>query len=434
MGSVLQESIIGVLQERQKKILERLPIFAKTTAGLALLGFAGFYFIRLFNQLSSLESSGQGRPVIDWRAINLSQIIAWTLSLVSGYVTWLFVFWSIAFIPYISYQAHLASRESDSPIATRPLRWLQLYAATFLPIALFAICWNSLAADTVPAPNLTINNPTDAAFLIFGAALIFFLIFLINRFIPVRLAAFRLSFFSVLLYVSLFLTYGRGVTIASHATVFGILLYLIFRADELSEIARRISLHDIDTRLADRFEQLIARYDDTQRLQDETHLTRKEHEAQATKQKLAIEIKQAESDLAVNAQLSDMRVKKLDLTHRMNQTQLSVIEKKIGAFGEVFGILSGEMEKRLSEEIPEQLEQLRQNVEALSPEQIQNKLNNIMRQISAGLQGIPESLKELRAQLQQTATEIETETKLIARSGSDKDDQNVGGRSGSDNK
>jgi hypothetical protein len=196
--------------------------------------------------------------------------------------------------------------------------------------------------------------------------------------------------------------------------VFGILLYLMFWAGDFSELARRISLHDIDSRLAERFEQIVARYEDVQNLKDETHLSRKEHEAQATKQKLQIEVQQSESDLALGAQLADMRAKKLSLTKKMNEVQLEVLEKKIDTYGAVFGILSGEMRSRLGDDIPLQIAELKTNVKNLSPEEIQVRMNQIMHRLNDSLQGIPESLAGLRTQLLETTTEIERQTRLIA--------------------
>jgi signal transduction histidine kinase len=288
-------------------------------------------------------------------------------------------------------------------------------------MAVFAIAWNSFAGNNERAYTLRIESRVDLLVLLLGTGLVVGSITAINRLIPVRLAAIRLSFFSTLLYLSLFLAYGQGVTMASHAMVFGILLYLMFGAAELSELARRISLHDIDTKLADRFEQIISRHDHVQNLKDETQLNRKEHEAQATKQKLQIEIAQAEGDLALGSQLSDMRVKKLDLTKKMNEVQLKVLEKKIDTYGQIFGILSGEMHLRLSDEIPGQIEELRNNVKNLTPEEIQTRMNRIMQQINNSLQGIPESLAELRTQLLATTTEIERQTRLIAAESEDRD-------------
>jgi signal transduction histidine kinase len=403
------QSIIEILQKRQRYILARLPVFAKVTFLASGIVLAVYSLARLID-----GSTGGSTTEINFKNINLAMVIAGVLSLISNFAIGVFVVWSLFFIPYIGYHAHRASRDTPKPVATRDLRWIQLYAATFLPMAVFAIAWTSIATTTDGRYTLRIETPIDLLVLVLGIGVVVGAIFAINRLIPVKLAAIRLSFFSSLLYLSLFLAYGRGVTMASHSMVFGILLYLMFWAGDFSELARRISLHDIDSRLAERFEQIVARYEDVQNLKDETHLSRKEHEAQATKQKLQIEVQQSESDLALGAQLADMRAKKLSLTKKMNEVQLEVLEKKIDTYGAVFGILSGEMRSRLGDDIPLQIAELKTNVKNLSPEEIQVRMNQIMHRLNDSLQGIPESLAGLRTQLLETTTEIERQTRLIA--------------------
>ena len=281
-------------------------------------------------------------------------------------------------------------------------------------MAIFAIAWNSFASDANGQVSYVLRlAPKDFLLLAAYTGVVVALITVINWKIPVRFAVVRLSFFSILLYASLFLTYGRGFTMASQAMVFGILIYLTFGAGQLSELARRISLHDVDPKLAESFEEIITHHDALQNLKDETQLKRTEHEVIASKRKLEIEIKQSESDLSLSQQFADMRTKKVELTKQMNEVQLSVLETKIGFLSDVFGVLSKEMHLRLSSAIPKQIEDLKKNVGTLTPEEIRLQMGVIIEQINSSLQGIPESLAELRTQLLETSTEIEQATRLL---------------------
>ncbi len=403
------DSLLEVLQERQESILSRLPNFAKVTIPIATLGFALTFVIKLFAdtsfraQVSNMLLS-QPTP---------GSIIALVLSIVANLIIWVFVVWSLSFVPFIAFYAYKASRKGVASVVTKPFRWVQLCASTFLPMAIFATAWISFANEGKSNVVVQITSVGDVIFVVFGTAFVVAILIAKNKWIPVRLAAVRLSLFSSLLYLSLFLAYGRGVGLASHSMVFGILIYIMFGSSQLAELARRITILDIDHEIAKRFDDLLNRHQELRSKQDNTYLMQKEHEAQSSQHQLDLTISRAGSDMDLEQQLAGIRKKKLSLNQKMNEVQLQIFEKKIQTLTDGFDILSSEFSERMGREIPQKLRDLKENVKTYSPQEIHTRLSLIMTEMNTSLEGIPESLEELRAKLLQTASELERQTRLL---------------------
>lgn len=402
--------LLSSLHGRQADIAGTLPRFVRTTVPMALLLFAVSFAVRLYTD-TALRTNLSALSI---ESLTIGSVIAVVLGLFSSVVVWVFVIWSLTFVPYIAYTAHKSSRKADGVLITRPLRWLQLYAATFLPMAVFATAWNSLARHESQSVAIPVQTAADFALLAVGTALVVGLLSGINKWIPPRLAALRLSFLSFLLYMSLFLTYGRGVSVASHAMVFGILIYLMFGASQVADLARRISLHDVDPKIVERVEEITLRLQDVQGKKDATVLTREEHEAEASRQRLDMEIAEATSDLTLTKQLADIKAQKVRLNQEITTVQLKVFETHIDALGKVFSVMSEEFQNRMKTELPAKLQELSDNVKGYSHQELKDRMAGIMKEINGNLQGIPESLQELRAQLVATTNELEKQTRLLS--------------------
>jgi hypothetical protein len=410
MAGAKDGTVLDVLEERQGVILSRLPAFARITLPVAIIGFIATLMIHLITAQRMRE-----RMIgFSWSEITLGSLIAGFLSLFSDLVIWIFVVWSLTFVPFIAYHAHKASRESQARGMTQPMRWVQLYASTFLPMAIFALAWNSVGASSHPPEPLKLRSLFDFLLLVASTALVFGLLAAINKWIPVRLAAVRLSLFSCLLYLSLFLSYGWGVGLASAAMVLGIVIYLMFYSADIAELGRRISIHDVDPKIAEQFERIAIGHQTLRTRQGENLLKQKEQEVQATEQQIDIGIEKSVNEMALDGQLKDIRKKKLSLNKKMNETQLMVLERKIDALGDVFTVISAEVTERMTQDVPEQIRELRENVKSYTREELQEKMNSIVSLLNRSLEGIPEGLAELRTQLLITTSEIEKQTRLIA--------------------
>jgi hypothetical protein len=410
MATRKDDTVLDILQDRQKVILSTLPAFARVTLPVAIGGFV----LTLLVRLATDQAMRDRITSVRWADITLGALIATFLGLFSDLIVWVFVVWSLAFVPFVAYHAHKASRQTEAKVMTRPMRWVQLYASTFLPMAIFALAWNSVGSNARPPEPLTLGSFTDFALLVLSTGLVVAILTAINKWIPVRLAAVRLSLFSCLLYLSLFLAYGWGVGLASAAMVFGILIYIMFNASDIAELGRRISIHDVDPVIADQFDKIATGHDTLRTREGENLLKQKEQDVRLAEQQFEIGIEKSDNEMALSVQLKDIRKKKLSLNQKMNETQLMVLEKKIDALGEVFTVLSSEVSERMGQEMPEQVRELRENVKSYTPEELQQKMNTIVSVVNRSLQGIPESLAELRTQLLLTTSEIEKQTRLMA--------------------
>lgn len=412
------EQITEILMDRQKAIVGKLPSFFKVTSSLALVAFLASGAIALRNDP---VWTGDFQPLFAQVSarLTIAGIMAGALSIFSSIVLWLFVFWSVSFVPFIVIQAHKASKQTPNTVQTKPIRWVQLFAATFFPVAVFAIAWESIGPKQNTGFSLKITNPVEALWLVCGTVIVIIAIWLANKFIPPRLAAVRLSFFSLLLYLSLFLTYGFEISIASHSMVFGILLYLMFRSNEFADLARRLSLHDMEPSLADHIDSILLRYQQVDNLRSEIDLKKREHEVQGQTHKLAIQIEKDQSEQNLAGQLSEIHKRGLELSEQLNRTQLQFIDDKIQTLSAVFGIVNQEAQDRVKEEIPLKLAELREQVKTLSPDELRDKMAELSQTIAASLGGIPESLGPIREQLLDATRQLKEQTKMIADQRSD---------------
>jgi hypothetical protein len=409
------DSTVTALNARQSAMTERLPFFAVLTS---LVAFAGFILSVYIQARGDTDLIAELR-VFTPRGFSIGAAIALMLGLFSRFIIWLFVVWSVTFVPYLSLRAHRAARATAKTLPAKPLRWLQLYAATFLPVALFATAWNSLPPGDHPPLSLKVASFSEMILLILGSAAVVGSATLINRLIPLKLSAVRLSLFSLMLYTALFLAYGLGVGLVSHMAVFGILIYIMFGSAHLAELARRISMHDLDPQLAERFHSFIQRYDELRGAHEGTELRRREqlrrreHGLTLEQQRLELEFARSERDVTLGQHLSQIKQKEVELSTSINQAQLSYLERKIETLKKMFEILSKEHHNKMSEEIPLLLEEMSAKVREYSADQIAEKLNEVISKVNTTLRGIPDTLSELRTQLRETADELHRETRML---------------------
>lgn len=412
----IQESILGLLQERQQNILSHLPAFAKITILLSVLGFAGTIFV---GTITSAISGGPALSQFFPFPSDLGSTIALLLTLFSNVVMWVFVVWSLSFVPFIAYQAHNSSQTLKTNVVVKPFRWVQLYASTFLPMMIFAVAWHSILPsgnDSDPLIRHTTNiviqitSPAEAAVVILGTIIVVIMLWVINNFIPSNFSALRLSLISSMLYASLFLAYGRGYGAASHAVVFGILTYLTLGANQIEEVGRRIAVYDIEPNTAQKLEEIVRRDQERRSIQDEALIKQEEHEAQKAMHRIERTIAQAKSEEALNEQLSKIHKEKIELNRQMVETQLNLLRQRIQIMHGAFRVVSEEFTHKARAEMDEKIKWLEANAKYFSPEELIEQMRKLRQEMDASIQGIPESLQELYQELQKTASQLEVQT------------------------
>ncbi len=415
-SQVIQESLLRLLQERQQNILSHLPAFAQITILLSVLGFAGTVFV------GTVTNAFSGRPALSYFfpfPSDLGSTIALLLTLFSNIVMWVFVVWSLSFVPFIAYQAHNSSQTLKTNVVVKPFRWVQLYASTFLPMMIFAVAWHSIlppgndnntAIRHTTSIVIQITSQEEAVVVIVGAIIVVGVLWVINSFIPGSFSALRLSLISAMLYASLFLAYGRGYGAASHAVVFGILTYLTLGANQIEEVGRRMAVYDIEPNTAQKLEEIVRRDQERRSIQDEALIKQEEHEAQTAMHRIERTIAQAKSEEALNEQLSKIHKEKIELNRQMVEVQLNLLGQRIQIMHGAFRVVSEEFTHKAQAEMDEKIKWLEANAKYFSPDELTEQMRKLRQEMDSSIQGIPESLQELYQELQKTASQLEIQT------------------------
>jgi hypothetical protein len=433
-----ESTLVEVLQERQQKLLALMPNYARRVTSWAIWGFVIYLMFPLMQKLVALITvlvtsprssisdiivalGNELQKIFVVSNFTLGSLISIVLSLFSNVIMWAFVIWSLSFVPYLAYHSYKLSQEARSKLATRPLKWVQLFASTFLPMAAFAIAWNSTATHTSDIV-VQIRSMEEAVILAIGTIIVAGFLFAINFIVPANAIAIRLSLFSALIYASLFLAYGQGYSVASFAMLFGILFYLIFASEQIEEMGRRIVIYDLDPSIAKKVDVINARIQELQITRDETVLSERENRMLQEQAKAKGKLAESQMEQRLGEQLSEIQTKKIELVHKMNQAQIELLEQKINMLGIAFDIISKEYSTKLTQDFPKQLEELREAARTLPPQELYAKMDAFMRGMNLLLEGLPETFSELKAQLLKAASDLEKQTRLLLTGPSDKSD------------
>lgn len=428
MKDLDENTLVEVLQERQRKLLALMPKYARR-----LLSWAIFFFIvnSVFQFLvgtiaivTSAHTSQNWLPDVLALAtsgiqkmfaadtFSLGSVISALLTLFSNILMWTFMLWSITFIPFIAVNSYRMSQESTSRLATRPLKWVQLFAATFLPMAAFAIAWNSSATHETNIV-VQVRSAEEAVILLVGTIAVAGVLFAINRFISSNAIAVRLSILSTIIYSSLFLAYGQGLSVASLAMLFGILFYLIFASGQIEEMGRRLVVYDLDPNISKKVDVINARFQTLQVTHDEITLSERENRMLQDQSKAKSKLAEAQMEQRLGEQLAEIQSRKIELVHKMNRTQIEMLEQKINMLGSAFDIVSKEYTNKLTQDFPRQLEVLKEDARTLPAKELSEKMNGFMGGMNLLLEGMPETLGELKKQLITAANDLESQTRML---------------------
>ena len=140
------ETSLAAVQARQRAVIDRLPAYTRWTSIIAVAGLVVTILVSLAKNHHLPDPLGlQFAP-----EVSIGSAVSFGLTLVSNVMIWLFAVWSLSFATFIVVTSHRVARAyPDRPVQGRQFRWLQLYAATLLPIVLFATAWNSTTGPSV---------------------------------------------------------------------------------------------------------------------------------------------------------------------------------------------------------------------------------------------------------------------------------------------
>jgi hypothetical protein len=385
MSSTHLEASVAAVQARQRAVIDRLPAYTKWTSGIALGGL-------LITIVASLIRTHRLPDPLSLPAatdISIGSAISFGLTLVSNAMIWLFAVWSLSFASFIVLTSHKVARSfPDRPVQGRQFRWLQLYAATLLPIVLFATAWNSTTGPSVVIVPLAVRTMSDLLTLTLTAFGVGVLLFVIGRFIPIRYASTRLALISLLLYSTLLFSYRLGIGIASHAAVIGIFIYLATGNSHIGDLCRRLSIYDIADDVADNFDALMAREQGLQTRRDELELIKREQEH------------------AYGLKMAEVVKQRLELNAKISEAQLGLIEMRIDNLTKAFAILTEEHQKQLALDLKARLDVWREEARSgLTTAELAEKIRIILVDAQKTI-GVQEGLAELRTELKQAEEEM----------------------------
>jgi arginyl-tRNA synthetase len=125
---------------------------------------------------------------------------------------------------------------------------------------------------------------------------------------------------------------------------------------------------------------------------------------------------EAQMEQRVGEQLAEIQAKKIELVNKMNKAQMAMLEQKINMLGSAFDVVSKEYKSKQSQDFQKRLEELRENARTLSPKELTEKTENLIGGMDFLLEGLPETLGELRWQLLKAASDLEQQTNLLVAS------------------
>ena len=280
-------------------------------------------------------------------------------------------------------------------------------------MAIFAVIWNSFAVEG-SIVVARIDSFNEVAAVAVGTVVVSFILWLVNRVLPSQWIALRLSIMSFMLYAALFLSYGWGYGLVSYYMLFGVLVYLVlFGSSHLEAIGREVVTYDLDSQVAQGLREILTQYQKTKAVEEE--MVKREYisEIQKKEYQQILRMAEGETDASLRAQLADIYRERADLNRRVNEARIGLFRRKLDAISELYEILSSELSRKADEEIPRQIEKIRDNVQDFSPEELRECLNRLMVQINSSFAGLPESLEDLRTEVRQLTDDVEQYTRFL---------------------
>ncbi len=396
----MAEKLVNGLDTRQRQTLLELPKYFWLTfwisIGILILGFS----LQVYNK--SLPQD-QVRLLKSLQNPTIGGVMSAFFTLVAYIVNSLFAVWALSFIPYISLRAYQVSTKVVIPLRLNSSKWIQLFAATFFPILLFAIVSSNV--DQVNNALIIQFTSTDAIIIFVGSLAVWGILWITTHYIPLKYIVIHLSTFSILLYATIFLVYILGYGTVTYAAVIGILLFLMFSFNKLGEIARRVSIYDIDNSIADKIMAVSSR-------ENAIKVTEAEIDVRKLENVIDGKMKKLNNEDKINEQLQKIRETSISFNNRVNETKLDAFNQKLEFLNQLYTILSEEYKLKVDQELPQMIQEFKQNVKNLSQKELSNQMQTILNHVNVSIDTIP--LDNLKLEMRKASKELKQATEELA--------------------
>lgn len=402
-NATMADKLIRGLDERQQASLENLPNYGKVTTVIALV------ILTLGIGIQALTGTLPNEQIQLVKALqrpSIGGVLSFALTLIAHIINAVFAIWATSFIPYFALKSYKASQKIKIPLRTNVSKWIQLFAAVFLPVFAFAIF-----ASNFPGSNahFIVNlNLNDALLIISGTLIVWIVLYTTVKFIPLKLVVIHLTIYSMLLYSVIFCAYILGFGTITYAAVLGMMFFLMFSSNKLGEVARRISIYDIDSTIADKVSAVSNR---------ENTIKVKEAEADVSKldQELGNRVEKLNSEEDVNKRLQQIKSTRLEFNSKVGKTKLEILNKKLDFYNQLFSSLSEEYDLKVTDELPTLLKDFKTNVKNMSPQQLSETMDDIINRVNISLDTIPKGLDNLRVEMKKATKELQEATEELNR-------------------
>jgi hypothetical protein len=294
-------------------------------------------------------------------------------------------------------------------------------------MVIFATAWGSVEKLHYGNVLIRVSSFVDVIVLLVGTATTCGLLYVISKYIPAEMAAIRLALLSTLLYAAIFLTYGWGYGLASHAVLWGVLIYtMVFESRHLEETGRRVAIYDFDSTVADRMTDITGKQQELEIARDATAVEKRAHVVRLAESKLRLDQASLDGEARLTEHLAQINARKIDISSAMNMRQLEFIERKFSLLEQGLDIVSSELSRRIDEDTSNRLAQIAESARTMGPGEFAREYIQMIEHLNSILGDVPESISELRRQLTSAAKELEENTRtLIADSRSAQNTESV---------
>ena len=179
------------------------------------------------------------------------------------------------------------------------------------------------------------------------------------------------------------------------------------------EVGRRIVVYDLDPSISKKVDVINSRFQSLQVTHDEIALSERENRMLQDQSKAKSKLAESQMEQKLGDQLSEIQTRKVELVHRMNRTQIEILERKIDMLDQAFEIVSKEYTSKLSQDFPKQLDELKNAARTLPANELSAKMTDFMGGMNLLLEGLPETLGELKTQVLKAANDLESQTRLL---------------------